>query len=51
MKSNLRNNLDSITNDVSNLFKKIGDPNDKILKRSMESDAAGVTGLWQATLP
>ena len=38
MKSNLRNNLDSITNDVSNLFKKIGDPNDKMLKRAMDSD-------------
>jgi len=38
MKSNLRNNLDSITNDVSNLFKKIGDPNDKMLKRSMDTD-------------
>jgi hypothetical protein len=38
MKSNLRNNLDSIKNDVSNLFKKIGDPNDKILQRTINPD-------------
>ena len=37
MKSNLRNNLISIQNDVSNLFKQVGNTNDKLMNRSMDN--------------
>ena len=37
-KSNLRNNLDSITNDVNNLLQKIDSPNEKIFNRKITND-------------
>jgi len=38
MNSSFRNNLESIKNDVSNLFKKIDDPNEKLFNHSMNTD-------------
>jgi len=37
-KSDLMNNLDSITNDVSNLFKKIDSPNERLFNRKITND-------------
>jgi len=37
-KSNLRNNLDSITNDVNNLLQKIDSPNEKLFNRKITND-------------
>ena len=36
--NNLRNNLESIKNDVNTLFKKMDDPNDKLFKHTMNTD-------------
>ena len=37
-KSNLRNNLDLITNDVNNLLQKIDSPNEKLFNRKITND-------------
>jgi hypothetical protein len=36
--NNLRNNLESIKNDVNTLFKKLDDPNEKLFKHTMNTD-------------